>query len=127
MNNGTIVENIAIELIGWQCKRQAMKERNSPICDCTETENCKGYFRMCQRGHKCIPVCYFCDGENDCDDACDEDEKFCREQLVLYVMSQCTNNKNQLPSFHTVCTFTNRRSCKMRAQIGSLYSICTTQ
>jgi len=52
--------------------------------NCTvDTWTCPGGFSQCPGSRQCIPVCWFCDGDEDCGDNGDENYSFCSESFIL--------------------------------------------
>ena len=43
----------------------------------TGSTDCKANYHKCPTSDKCIPICDFCDGEDDCGDWSDEVFDFC--------------------------------------------------
>jgi len=45
-------------------------------------KGCRPNYYPCPGTGRCIPVCYFCDGDNDCGDFTDEYKNFCSKSLL---------------------------------------------
>jgi len=49
---------------------------------CAEPIICRGNYHKCPSGSKCIQICQFCDGVDNCGDNSDEDDDFCGVLLI---------------------------------------------